>query len=370
MTSHFDINIDDLPENTVSDIIDNIIKNNHNNASYKYFKEVFADNNTIIDSDFNQPIIYRGFCKNTDAYKLWNKDNLHTFFGNNLIPFEDYDTYIHFFSHQTKSKTTHFTWDHFINNANHNRHYIGEVSIDDIDPHLNKYIFNPNNKTNIFETAIFCGFKHSGSTTHLHLSNDYLLNQIIGTKTLYFFNLNDNNHVGSIYFDPFTGDGKFFDHHSIDDFNITITDHTKLNLYKVVLHPGDSIAIPPWWFHNAHSDDFSLSFTNKSYRRNPYSYLFTYPILMLYIFTYFTCSSLSVHHIYFLFSNTRPHFLFSLILIIFTTIIKFSILTFLFIYIINFFYDNFLSFTNPYSFIPIFFSIILIHFIYTLLVDR
>ena len=44
------------------------------------------------------------------------------------------------------------------------------------------------------------------------------------------------------------------------------------NIYKVVLKPGDSLCIPPWWWHAVQGVGFSCSIT-KIFKRKNIKYL-------------------------------------------------------------------------------------------------
>jgi hypothetical protein len=49
-------------------------------------------------------------------------------------------------------------------------------------------------------------------------------------------------------------------------------DHSKMNIYKVELEEGDSLTIPPWWFHAVQGLGVSCSVT-KTYKRNDWFFL-------------------------------------------------------------------------------------------------
>lgn len=154
--------------------------------------------------------------------------------------------------------------------------------------------------------------KNVGSTTHVHVSNDYILNQIFGEKTVYLFDFYDNSDQGLKFGNPCDPNDELFlkkDTMEVFDFDIRLTDHNKLKIYKVVLKPGDSLLIPPWWWHNAFSQDFSCSITKK-YWRTDQSYLLKYSELLLYNFCLFLNHSdiISLFNAEF-FSNHSPLFI-------------------------------------------------------------
>ena len=105
---------------------------------------------------------------------------------------------------------------------------------------------------------------------NLHILHDYILNQIIGTKTIYLFHYKDNP---SLKMHSFLSKNNNFIKQNFFNLN-----HSQLKLYKVTLQPGDSLMIPPWWFHAVHGHQFSCSIT-KVYQRNNYKYLQSYKYL-------------------------------------------------------------------------------------------
>ena len=56
--------------------------------------------------------------------------------------------------------------------------------------------------------------------------------------------------------------------------------HKQFKIYKVTLQPGNSLLIPPWWFHAVKGHDLSCSIT-KVYYRSDTTYLLKYPRLNL-----------------------------------------------------------------------------------------
>ena len=97
------------------------------------------------------------------------------------------------------------------------------------------------------------------------------------------FDFYDNYDQGLKFGNPCDPNDELFlkkDTMEVFDFDIRLTDHNKLKIYKVVLKPGDSLLIPPWWWHNAFSEDFSCSITKK-YWRTDHSYLLKYSELLI-----------------------------------------------------------------------------------------
>ena len=120
-----------------------------------------------------------------------------------------------------------------------------------------------------FDELIFMGY-NSLSGCHLHINDDYILNQIIGTKTIYLFHYMDNPQLKMRSF--LSKNNNF-----LKD-NFFKLEHNKLKIYKVILKPGNSLVIPPWWFHAVQGDKFSCSIT-KVYQRSNTDYLKKYKYL-------------------------------------------------------------------------------------------
>lgn len=78
------------------------------------------------------------------------------------------------------------------------------------------------------------------------------------------FDYNDNP---TLKMNPFIS----FSNNFIKD-NFFKLDHDKYKIYKVVLKPGNSLLIPPWWFHAVQGNEFSCSIT-KVYKRTNINYL-------------------------------------------------------------------------------------------------
>lgn len=302
-------------------ILNSHFQYNNTNTNYLSFKEIdcYKNPNITITQEFNKPIIYRGFCNSTKAVKQWNIDNIPTIFGNRKIPIEKYMMLEQLINHgvsyhivesmqwfidyikisiKMQNNYTHFETSNF----DTPKYYLGEVNLKKFkNKNIYNYIQNDKLKRPIADTVIFSGGKFSGSSTHLHLRQDYIINQVLGTKIMYFINpnhesnLNNGLHLSS----PYSGNPKFlsFYKYPIKDLqkyitlkeindssfcNIEHLDHSKHSIYKVVLHPGDSLIIPPWWLHNAITyDDFSLSFTHKINRQNK-DYFYNIPQMQSY----------------------------------------------------------------------------------------
>jgi len=255
---------------------------NNKNTNYLKLKELDCNLNKNFDPNkyiINEPVILRGFYKNTIAYNKWNKDNLSEKFGKNKVRIESYNDYTSFILNEVDNDKL-YNMSQFIEKKDKEFLYIGEISISDFKKEtLYRDIDNPSVNIEPYDSVIFCGNHNSGSHTHIHLEPfDYILNQVIGTKTMYLFDLNDNVDQNLGISSPFNVHSRFiFDYNTFNTVNLRLIKHQKLKIYKVTLNPGDSIIIPPWWWHNGICNEFSLSITDK-YERDP-SFFYKYPYL-------------------------------------------------------------------------------------------
>ena len=111
-------------------------------------------------------------------------------------------------------------------------------------------------------TLLFVG-NDSRSGCHIHSGNDYVLNQIVGRKVVYMFDYYDNQ----VDFQGLFSSGSNFTRD-----NFFRMDHSNMKIYKVELEEGDSLTIPPWWFHAVQGVGLSCSVT-KTYKRNDWFFL-------------------------------------------------------------------------------------------------
>lgn len=335
----------------------NFYNNINQNANYLSIKELHYNDSNIPFSNFQEPIVVRGLCQNTFAFKNWNIHNIPHFFGNQKVKVEYFrntiDTY-----NCSVDKMYSFNFQEFLDNLDSKNLYMGEVDFDDFNkPDLYDQVFNSQIQNNSFSTVLFCG-KNTGSSMHIHSSNDYILNQIIGQKTVFLFDFYDNSNNNLSFGNPCHPSHEIFlhDYNKNKSCDIRLINHNHLKIYKVVLQPGDSLLIPPWWWHNAFSDDFSCSITKK-YPRSDFSYLFKYPQLLFYDICIFFHHSLIMKFFPSSFFDSYDYYF--IIFTIFTLSFFFTIFKLLLISILFFNISNSLNF--PYiSFFHILFSVSII----------
>ena len=227
-------------------------------------------------SNFSEPILISQGCLSMPAVKRWSVEYLSQIFKDTPINIEVYqnrdsmgETNVN--KHQEKP------FREVINHIMTEKppfFYFAEIAISeyekDIGTFLKQDIQNDFDRLRKpVEELIFMGYD-SLSGCHLHINDDYILNQIIGTKTIYLFHYRDN---------PQLKMRSFLDKNNnfLKD-NFFKLDHSKLKIYKVILKPGNSLVIPPWWFHAVQGNKFSCSIT-KVYQRSNIDYLKKYKYL-------------------------------------------------------------------------------------------
>lgn len=234
-------------------------------------------------NDFNEPILIKGGCKATVAYLTWNLKKIKKKFKNVPMWIEKYSNQNNL--NCTKHcETTLLPFDDYLmdkmKNKNPPFYYCAEIILNDLKGKIcnsiHNDIYNPLYKRKVDQDLLFIGYnKRSGC--HLHITHDYLLNQIIGKKIIYLFNYNTNQLPMNLIYqnrNNFIKD---------DFFNL---DWSKITFHKIILEPGDSISIPPYWFHATEGQKFNCSITNV-YNRSNNNYMYYYPyLLMLYIYNY------------------------------------------------------------------------------------
>lgn len=252
--------------------------------------------------NLNKPIVIRDFCKKTIAYNTWDNDSIINVFNDIKIPCEQYKNDSDFYNGEGKSyykkkiKMKELL-DH-INSNNKPYLYLAEVDINKLKGDTDsivKGLFNPNITESIYNyqtgNTLYLG-KNAASGCHIHIEDNFLLNQVFGSKTIYFFDYHDNNGswMNNWLLSSIIGDELIVRSTPFDDYPNFIKnkffemDHSKMKIYKVTLNPGDSVFIPPWWWHATRGNDLNLSFTTI-YDRDDISYLLFKPLLIILYFS-------------------------------------------------------------------------------------
>jgi hypothetical protein len=194
-----------------------------------------------------------------EAVKKWdNVEYLKEQFMNAKVDVEHYKTKADFETSIAKMKWMRFN-DYFDNMGD--RTYVPDCSLYDLKDKINGQIFydliNPND--------VRIGLKHSdgnvgvpddinlyiGKDTktgmHVHIEDDFMLNQVVGKKKIYFL---DFEHLT---LKPFWNKYQNFSRENFFRMN-----WEEMDIYYAELEPGDSVCIPPWWWHAVESKDYTI----------------------------------------------------------------------------------------------------------------
>ncbi len=223
--------------------------------------DVLEDTNNI-PLNFDKPYVLKN--NKMTGVKKWTIDYLKKQLNNNLIKIECYKTKKNF--QKTDNKKIYKKFNEYISDIENGKfYYLAEYDIKKRENVLDK-----NDTLERFKFRRHCESKqlylgiNTYTNCHIHLLNDYVLNQIFGKKIVYLYDYYDNPSLKmySIFNNKF----------NFIKANFWTLDLSKYKLYKVVLEPGDCLLIPPWWYHAVKGIDLSYSIT-FIYKRTDFNYM-------------------------------------------------------------------------------------------------
>lgn len=292
--------------NSTSDYINNK-RQIHSNVIYKNLKEYTwnIDANkknikNIICDDILKPVVIRKFYKKTFAYNCWNTNTIGKYFGDNLFDIEHYDNLDKYYSadknidKNCKTKVSNYM-KYLKKNKTEPFYYLAEIDLEEkiknneMPKNFEMHLLNPNMpyQNKILAENLFLG-NNASSGCHMHIEENYILNQVFGSKTIYIFEYDDSNHMVTKNCESFK---KLFGIEKCEFLNFISEnffdlDHSKFNnLYKVTLNPGDTLVIPPHWWHATNGHGINCSVTTVLERKNEtymYSPRIRYHLLLLF----------------------------------------------------------------------------------------
>ena len=241
--------------------------------TYVYDQMTPQEKEQIITKEFYKPVVIRGLYK-PNALKL-GFEKTRNLFGNERLPVEVYRTPEtgKFASHTGRCDIAYLT-NHWKKDK---RPYLYCAEVDLIGANFQKdrkekllsNLKNPNTPSRgVQELLLYLGKNHT-SGLHLHVGSDFILNQLFGSKTIYIFSNYDNPNVRK--------------NNIVTDFNkcnFAVDDFFKMEIYKATLEPGDSITIPPWYWHATQGHGLNMSIT-QTYNRYNILYLLSNPNIIL-----------------------------------------------------------------------------------------
>lgn len=263
------------------------------------FIEMTSEEKRVILKDFNQPIVIRGLYQ-SKAMQM-SSESIIKLFGDTKLPIEFYDTpETRFYDSDTGTATMKGLFEHWKTDKLPIL-YCAEVDLfeQNMSELLLETFRNPNTEPKKVEALLLYLGKNWGSDLHMHIRSDFILNQVFGSKTVYIFSNYDNPNINkNSSFD--------MDKYNTPKEDFFSLDHSQMKIYKVTLQPGDSLLIPPWYWHATRGHDINMSIT-QIFIRNDVSYLLTNPNLIidfmilypeiLYVLVIFIIIILTFHHV-------------------------------------------------------------------------
>lgn len=263
------------------------------------FLEMTSEEKQVILKDFNQPIVIRGLYQ-SKAMQM-SSESIIKLFGDSKLPIEFYDTpETRFYDSDTGTATMKGLFEHWKTDKLPIL-YCAEVDLfkQNMSELLLETFRNPNTEPKKAEALLLYLGKNWGSDLHMHIRSDFILNQVFGSKTVYIFGNYDNPNINK----NSSFDRNKYNTPKEDFFSL---DHSQMKIYKVTLQPGDSLLIPPWYWHATRGHDINMSIT-QIYIRNNMSYLLTNPNIIidymilypeiLYVLVIFIMIILTSHHV-------------------------------------------------------------------------
>ncbi len=235
--------------------------------------------NSFIDiKKINEPILVKSGCRDMSAVKKWNKKYLKEKLGNLNFNIESYkrieDMEI------MKTKKTDMKFNQFIDICDRSKYgpfyYLAEEDLEDIKFNIDEEVYFDifgyidSVFDNLESNKLFIG-SNCKTGCHIHVSSDFILNQLVGNKIVYLFD----------YSEKYVSSRRFFSSSfNFSRENFFRMSHKGKKIYKVMLKPGDSLCIPPWWWHATIGIGFSCSIT-KVFKRKDTKYFYKNPYLVL-----------------------------------------------------------------------------------------
>ena len=211
------------------------------------------------EKNFSKPYLIKGGCKNMAIFKKENiLDYINETLGDIEFETEIYDNK----KDMTETKVSNYENIKINDTINMIKKgkicYIADVDLQEYEvptTFTDQFYSEYDDKFKNNRKLLFYG-KDTISGCHIHSSNDYFLNQIVGNKIVYMFALNDNVEM----------DGIFSERFNFTKNKFSEMDHSKLTIYEAKMEPGDTLIIPPWWLHTVEGFGNTVSIT-KTYDR-------------------------------------------------------------------------------------------------------
>lgn len=238
-----------------------------NHKDYNYNSDDF--------NDFKKPLIIRGGCKDTLAYKNWNLNYICDSFE--VLPSDIFSSKENMQSSKPDDRAviikTNILRDKLFNKYPPYYYVANQFIPQDFENIINDL----KSKSDLYRMPGWNGYtgynlfigNETYTNSHLHFFQDFLVNVIIGKKIFYMWHVDDNK---SLHDEEYQRT-----HYNIKNF--WKRDHSKMKIYKAVLNEGDSMILPPWWYHAVYTPGFCIMCAKIYNKRYSPMYLFNYKIV-------------------------------------------------------------------------------------------
>jgi len=114
----------------------------------------------------------------------------------------------------------------------------------------------------IYPSSRLFAYKNASTEWHYHPTDETITSQIVGSKKISLFRLNSKN--WNLYY-PFIKSNT----HHLADGELYFPENSNLVKYEGILEPGDSLYIPPFWWHGVDPVDSTFGVTLAECFRTP-----------------------------------------------------------------------------------------------------
>ena len=154
----------------------------------------------------DKPTIIRGFFKDTFACQNWNENTIGKVFGNNKFNIDSYTKDVGHWTNNGIKKNLQEYVDYMKKHDKPNL-YLAEFTIeggagekpnisDDILDMISDHLHTRNYYDfDTFDKIVMYFGKNASTECHIHFVDNYIVNQVFGSKTFYCFDYNDNDHI-------------------------------------------------------------------------------------------------------------------------------------------------------------------------------
>ena len=210
---------------------------------------------------FTKPVVIRGGCKEMPAFKKWNLRYMKEVFKDNEVKSDVFESLEDMQITKTMGGKRNYTGNflelsRLIFNKEPPFYYPSNwYLMEELEEHnrLIQDCAHPSDEyrkvDHDMKSAIsfFMG-NNTYTGSHVHIFSDFLVNVLVGKKIFYMWSFTDNPEVN----------GEVFHRTHYHTKNFWKRDHSKMKIYKVELNAGDSMILPPWWYHAVYSPGFCI----------------------------------------------------------------------------------------------------------------